>query len=234
MEKEIVWGNCPRCGPDKRATVQCQVERPNANDLRPTTIFYRLLECGGCAIIYYQRCVEETLVDEDCIPEYRETSTFYPRRSKRERPQWLGELLWYADVDLFNLFDSLYRAFDAELNVLTAIGIRTAFDKSTEVLGVDPSLLFKEKLDQLLMAGHVGKSEYEVLKVLTDAGNAAAHRGWKPKDAEIEIMMSVLESFVFRNCIGVETIKELATKVPARPTRSPGKASSPKAKPGSP
>lgn len=222
VEKEIVWAECPNCARDTRATVEGAVRRPSTNALVPGADDYRLLECRGCGTIFYQHTITRTRFSPDGEAETSVRTVYFPRQLKRERPRWLGELLWWGDTILFDLLSSLYDAFDAGLNVLTAIGIRTAFDKATEVLGIDPSLRFDEKLDELLSLGHVGKSEYDVLKVLTEAGNAAAHRGWKPNDEQIRLMISVLESFIYRNVIGSGEMKELAAKVPAKPPRSPG------------
>jgi Domain of unknown function (DUF4145) len=63
--------------------------------------------------------------------------------------------------------------------VLAAIGLRTAFDRASELLGIDPNKTFAGKLSQLVVDGHIGSTEKASLDVLTDAGGAAAHRGWK-------------------------------------------------------
>jgi hypothetical protein len=45
-----------------------------------------------------------------------------------------------ADPDLGGLLTEMYAALNNDLRVLAAIGARTAFDRSSELLGVDASL----------------------------------------------------------------------------------------------
>jgi hypothetical protein len=47
------------------------------------------------------------------------------------------------------MLDEAYAAFHNDLPVLAAIALRTAFDASTEILGIHPALGFEEKLDAL-------------------------------------------------------------------------------------
>ena len=106
-----------------------------------------------------------------------------------------------------------------ELHVLSAIGIRTAFDRASELLGVDPAKNFLEKLTELVHLGKIGSSEKDTLDALTDAGNAAAHRGWSPSQKELDTMMNIIEGFLHRTFILAAAAKSLKQNVPARPTR---------------
>jgi hypothetical protein len=44
--------------------------------------------------------------------------------------------------------------------------------------------------------GKIGRSERETLEILTDAGGAAAHRGWKPTVKQLDTLMTVGEQFL--------------------------------------
>ena len=61
-----------------------------------------------------------------------------------------------------------------DLRVLSAIGIRMAFDRAS---GVYPAKRFAKKLLELVERGEIGVSEKYTLDILTDAGSAAAHEG---------------------------------------------------------
>jgi hypothetical protein len=87
---------------------------------------------------------------------------------------------------LEDLLTSVYTALDNDLRVLAAIGLRTAFDRASELLSVDPEKTFADKLSQLMANGDIGSTEKESLDVLTDAGGAAAHRGWKPNPKQLD------------------------------------------------
>jgi hypothetical protein len=103
-----------------------------------------------------------------------------------------------------------------DLRVLAAIGARTAFDRSSELLKVDPALGFNEKLDQLHNMGKVSKSERDTLEILVDAGSAAAHRGWPPKPEELNTMMTIVEAFLHRAFILDDGIRKLKAAVPPK------------------
>lgn len=67
--------------------------------------------------------------------------------------------------------------------------------------------------------GKIGASERGTLDILTDAGSAAVHRGWKPKPKELDTMMSILEAFVYRNFVLEAEARVLEKQVPRRPAR---------------
>jgi hypothetical protein len=99
------------------------------------------------------------------------------------------------------------------------MGVRTVFDRASELLGVDPTIPFTKKIDALFQGGKIGAEECETLSILTDAGSAAAHRGWRPSVQEMDVMMSLIEAFLYRTFILGDAAKVLKAKVPAKPQR---------------
>jgi hypothetical protein len=152
-----------------------------------------------------------------------ERFTHYPHPIGRDVPKW-SKVLIFVDKDLEGLFRDIYAALNADLYVLAAIAVRTVFDRSSDLLGVDPALKFNEKLDDLVAKGKISPNEKDGLSVLTDAGNAAAHRGWRPEPSEIDTMISLLESFLHRTFVLNDEAKRLQAKIPARPKRRPPSA----------
>ena len=106
-----------------------------------------------------------------------------------------------ADLNLKDLMVELYTAFNNGMPVLAAIGVRTSFDRATEILGIDPSLPFVQKLDQLATLGMLSGNDRVALAALIDAGSAAAHRGWKPTDEALSTMLHILEAFVHKEIV---------------------------------
>ena len=107
------------------------------------------------------------------------------------------------------------------MEVLTAIGIRTVFDRASELLGVDPNKTFADKLFELVQCGKIGCDEKETLKILTDAGSAAAHRGWKPEPEQLDTMMNIIEAFIYRAFILHAAAKRLQDNVPGKNAKPP-------------
>jgi hypothetical protein len=109
-----------------------------------------------------------------------------------------------------------YNALDVDARVLSAIGARTIFDRVSELLEIDPALTFQEKLNQLQSKGHISASERTHLDILTDAGSAAAHRGWKPTALQLDTVMKIVETFIHRKFVLETEVKQLKSQIPPR------------------
>lgn len=186
---------------------------------------YRTLLCSGCRNYYFQ--IDKTFSEWDYVDHYanggpRQISPhdyeFFPTPPRRSRPSWLSKLQ-ETDETLASLFQELYSALDQQLLVLAAIGIRTVVDRTTEYLGIDPAEGFDEKLGELEKQGFVGSSERLLLGILTNAGGAAAHRGWKPTELEVFNLTDVLETFVYRALFLRHEVQEMENKTPQKPKR---------------
>jgi hypothetical protein len=62
------------------------------------------------------------------------------------------------------------------------------------------------------MKGHISASERASLDILTNAGAAAAHRGWKPTPPRLDLLMSIVETFIHRKFILELEAKRLKAK----------------------
>lgn len=212
-----VKGHCPNCGSDRLADVVGHHRHRQARDHQggpdwEPTIDYRILQCRGCEVPYFEQ-------DKSWGDLHSHELTYWPSPSKRKKPDWSSSMKMRLDAELSSLFDEIYRALNDDLRVLSAIGIRTAFDRATELVGIDPAKTFAEKLVELVEFGLIGGDEKVALNILTDAGSAAAHRGWKPELKELNTMMDVFEAFLHRTFILRLEAKSLQKKIPAKPQR---------------
>ncbi|XSC45083.1 DUF4145 domain-containing protein [Bradyrhizobium sp. RDT10] len=227
---EQIRGHCPNCGPDRFADVVAEYRNTETLDSEHgmwATTESRTLRCGGCKAVYFQEVYtfsEDYDYEHDGEIIYNETITYYPAPAKRTRPEWL-----HRDIDgsLYDLLDETYNALNVDARVLAATGARTIFDRASELLGIDPAITFSEKLDLLLANGHIGTSERGNLDLLTDAGGAAAHRGWKPTLEQLNTVMSILEAFIYRAFVLDAEVKKLKTQIPPRQKREKKKPDSP-------
>jgi hypothetical protein len=169
----------------------------------------------GCDQVYFRtegRCSEDAEPDGTPVPRI----TYWPAPSKRKSPEWAWAL---DDSALYELVNETYVALNNDAPVLAAIGLRTVFDRASETMGVNPALSFEEKLDALEQKGKIGRSERETLGILTDAGGAAAHRGWKPTIKELDTLMTVGEQFLYRTIILETEARAVGAKIPPRQKR---------------
>jgi hypothetical protein len=218
MQAKQIKSHCPTCGPGRHAAVLFsykQAESDDAGDIWVWTNSH-MLECGGCKTVFFQ---QDFTCSEDIAPDGRleKSVVYYPAPVKRKRPDWFSSLQ-RRDRGLYSLLNETYNALDVDARVLSATGARTIFDRASELLNIDPALSFKKKLNELQAKGHISASELTDLDVLTDAGGAAAHRGWKPDALQLDTIMSIVESFIHRKFVLESQVKQLKAELPPRQT----------------
>jgi hypothetical protein len=224
-QSETVKGECPTCRAVRNSSVRGKYHKSWAHPTRPIdgSDTYYILECCGCETKFFRH---ETYFSEydhyDYDPQTGDTvviptvrTTYWPPLERRSRPEWLYSAE-HRDAVLGSLLQQLYTALDSALTVLAAIGIRTAFDRATLVLGIDPKKTFEQKLHKLLDDGWIGATERDILAALIDAGNAAAHRGWSPEAHQLDTMMDVLEAFLHRHFVLRDGASKLRADTPKR------------------
>jgi Domain of unknown function (DUF4145) len=179
------------------------------------TVSY-MLQCGGCKTVFFQ---QDYMFSEDVAPDGRpeRTITYYPAPAKRKRPDWFTPI--DIEARLYDLLKETYNALDVDARVLSVTGARTIFDRASELLKIDPAITFKEKLSELQTQGHISLSELQHLDILTDAGGAAAHRGWKPTPGQLDTVMLILENFIHRKFVIESEAKRLRSELPRRQKR---------------
>lgn len=232
---------CPTCeGPRIVEILHRVTQKPEwlEDDIGPDfnwSITTDLLQCAGCETVFYRATRwDEDMVDHSYHPVTRETITvatpevtYFPVAQSRRRPGWLHSIT-LGDLTLFRILSEAYGAYDGDLPILTAIGIRTAFDRASEVLKINPSLPFVEKLKELFQANHINKAQHDLLGELVDAGSAAAHRAWTPSRVKLITMFDVLEGFIHASIILPSMAGDLKKGVPPKPARRKPPSTKPK------
>jgi hypothetical protein len=236
--RAILRGHCPTCDADRNAEVLA--EHTVEQEDEASAIWYKgthsILRCLGCDRRYFrlaELCSEDW--DEDFDPDTGETSlvlnkrvSYWPSvptpRATRHRPEWLGfdplnfEPSRFVSEypELADLLCEVYAALDHNLLTLAPIGMRTVFDCASQKLGADPDQSFADKLKELTAENKIGGEEKEMLSILTDAGSAAAHRGWKPKKDDIDHLMRALENFLERAFVLKHDVRRVKKNIPPR------------------
>ncbi|WP_339695750.1 DUF4145 domain-containing protein [Celeribacter baekdonensis] len=190
---------------------------------------HSLLQCRGCETVFY---LNDSWNDEDLDHWYDHngdmqteavrTKVTHPKPDSTTKPVWL-DAIGKVDSQLREILDEMYVARDNDAFILTAVGLRTALDRGTEVLGIDPAKTFAEKLADLQNGGWIGTTEHDILEVITDAGNAAAHRGWAPDAKEIAQLLYAMEVFLQRAFIVGQKALSIKGSIPPKPTRQKAK-----------
>lgn len=224
---------CPTCDGERTCEVHGTIykawvweERQSGHSVNGG-VDHSLLECRGCETVFYETSSWNS-EDIDChydavgqeqYEHPREVQT-YPKPEAKTKPVWF-DAMQKADPQLHNILSQMYVAHENQARILTAIGLRTALDRATEVLSIDPAKTFDEKLDELRDGGWIGQTERDILGVVTDAGNAAAHRGWEPDSREVSELLSSMEVFLHRAFIVGQKALSIKSSIPAKPKRLP-------------
>lgn len=237
---KIVKAHCPKCDGERNCLEHGTIykawdweDRQHGHSVNGG-VDHSLLECKGCDTVFYETASWNSedidqwydWAGEEQYEHPREKAT-YPKPESKTKPPWF-DAMQKADAQLHSILNEMYLAYDNQAYILTAIGLRTALDRGTEVLGIDPGKSFAAKLAELQSGGWIGESEKNVLEVVTDAGNAAAHRGWAPDGSEIGELVSVMEVFLQRAFIVGQKALSIKSNIPAKPKRLPAPAKPPK------
>ncbi|HEK3151427.1 TPA: DUF4145 domain-containing protein [Proteus mirabilis] len=227
----IINAICPACGNDsligkRQCTVHGTVSDSWFDDENSygETNNYRLLKCNGCQTIFLHIThtnTEDVTFDYDYENfNYIETYSTYPDYKNKEKiPAWVVKI---QDKTLRNIMNEMYSARSSNSLILASIGLRTAFDRSSELIGIPADKPFNVKIKLLFEQGEIGSKDMELLSVLTDAGSAAAHRGWKPNEEQFDILLNILQGFVERKIVFNLTAEKLGyikSNIPPKKTK---------------
>lgn len=235
-KSDPVTAHCPICNAERKCDVHANVykswswEVNGGRNSMDGGVNHSLLECRGCETVFYLRdSWDSENVDyyygpegETLVEPVRDKHT-YPPPDSQTKPLWF-DALGKVDGQLQSILNEMYVTYDHKAYILTAVGLRTALDRATEVLGIDPAISFEEKLKELKDGGWVGETEHSILDVITNAGSAAAHRGWSPSNDDAGKLLTAMEAFLYRAFIVGQDALSIKANIPPKPKRKLAKA----------
>ncbi|MDE1910738.1 MAG: DUF4145 domain-containing protein [Pseudomonas sp.] len=229
---ETFRAHCPRCDGERKCIIHGQFDQPwsveDGRNYMDGQIDRKLLQCAGCeTVFYHQSSWNSEEWDNDYHPVTGETIISHPRtietypapEKKSQKPDWIWDIA-KADPPLHAILYEVYQAYEAGSFILASVGLRTAFDRTTEILKINSHLSFEDKVVELTKEGYIGETEANTLSVVTNAGNAAAHRGWAPDRKTFEILIATLEQYIYRVVVTGKAALDLSGNIPARPPRA--------------
>lgn len=239
--ENIKKAHCASCGGMRNCGIRASFGEGHSSREYSWHRQWIILQCLGCETVFLQTVDTNSedrfeYYDEngDPVSEDTEELAYWPPLLRRQMPEWIfpsGQISGDDKADKLSApLRELYKALNADLLILSAIGARTCFDAASEYLGVDPALTFAEKLDALAAESHISMDDRSGLEVLVDAGSASAHRGWVPTVDEVNTMIDTLERFLKRSIVDPEERKrsaeatlKLATRIPQKQKKGAGK-----------
>lgn len=223
IEKDSFRAKCPECNGERNCIIIGETDRKWSSGRGGYSAHwgteYRLLQCKGCDTVFYQ---SKSWHSEDFDYEYDDEGKTvvsanyrldtYPG-SLEHRPQWVDDI---ADIDhqLYLILNEMYQAYYNKSYILASIGLRTAFDRTSEVLNILPTLPLGKKVEKLAEDGFIGEIEKSQLIIVTEAGSAAAHRAWSPNKSEFKSLLTITEDFIRRSILRDKSIMKITGKIP--------------------
>ncbi len=182
---------------------------------------YQVLECQECdnVTLRVRHWNDEAQWSQN-KKDYQDS--YYPPIVSRPKPIWFDNL----ESKFQDVLEEVYIALDANTRFLAAFGARSAIDMLI-VDKIGDVGTFKEKLNNLESEGYIDPIEKELLEAVTEAGNAAAHRGYAPDETLLNSVIDILESLFDRIYFKpnrdkelLEKARELKKKIPKRKSKS--------------
>ena len=162
-------------------------------------------KCRGCEKINFKHILRT-------IPPFVKTDEifYFPKKPIRIVPKWVLNL----PIQYIDILREIYVAINEHLFTLALTGIRTILDiYIVEKIGDKGT--FKQKLAKLVSDNVITSSKAQVLEVAIDAGNASAHRGYKPEEKTLFQVLSIVENLLESEILD-RSLEEIQQKTPQR------------------
>jgi hypothetical protein len=222
-KNKTVKAHCNNCGGERNAHIRASYTVSNHDNETSWSDTYDILECLGCNNLSVRHTFwfsEWDQFDTDpqtghprLLPGTKEA--YWPPQTTRRKPVWVENL---SDDVLRRVIDEVYGALNHGQIVLASIGLRTLLDRAMFLRLGDGVGGFTARLKLMVEKGHIGNDEREILEIITDAGNAAAHRGFAPSYNALGTIAEAVESLLHREFVLKTAAGEVKEETPKRPS----------------
>ncbi|WP_311276140.1 DUF4145 domain-containing protein [Methylobacterium sp. WCS2018Hpa-22] len=223
--------HCARCSGIRSCIVEAEVKK--SKEIEDTVYYedWQILKCEGCKYTFllkssYNNWTSRPVTDWQGEVEWTfdKEQKYWPPISKRKRPEWLikRKLDTEDNHRLYEALTETYTAIDSDLHMLAGIGIRTSFEITSTLIGIE-ARNFGQILNELITKDLIKAADKDRLGALVNAGNASAHRGWTPDHKDLNILCEILEHFIHDAILGPMRRAELDEHARAINARVPPK-----------
>lgn len=224
----IAHAHCNSCGGKRNSFVRATYMKRSGDEHGAVDWWdtYEVLECCGCGSIIVRHehsFSEDTDMERDPeTGEWREVprvrTAYYPAARIRPLPRWFDDLK-ITDALLADVLSEVYAALQDDSLILATAGARVLLDRAMFLLLGSDVGTFAQKLDMLVEKGMIGREDRDLLAVMTDAGNAAAHRGYRPPREHLETILDTIENLLHRKFVLEPAAASVKAAIPQRPRR---------------
>jgi uncharacterized protein YutE (UPF0331/DUF86 family) len=142
-----------------------------------------------------------------------DTSDKPPSPKRREVLEWEAAL----PPHIRPMWEEICEALEHKLFTLVPQGARTLVDRVARDL-VGPTNSFAQSVELLAREGFISRRDKDRLKVVVEAGNAAAHRDLDLKEEEqARVLVHAIENLLRGAYFPQEAVDSIRTATPPRP-----------------
>lgn len=193
MTSEIIKTYCGNCQKETNQSVEyknhevepLEILAKNDKNLKTESVWmvgfniWQISKCKGCEKLTFKHIIKTE-------PDKSKDIVFqFPKEYVRKPPEWYRKL----PIKFLEILREVYFSINVGCFIVALIGIRTVLDIYI-VDKVGDVGTFKQKLNRLVEKGFIASSKVKSLEAAIDAGNASAHRGYKP---EKEILLKIMD-----------------------------------------
>lgn len=228
IENKITNNYCSRCKNDTRHSViasEICVETKEIffESLKGDSSYliacnnWKLLRCLGCenldvkiGELHLGPKDEMAKLTKEFLQEKVGVFRSFPSKAERIIPIWIFSL----EKNYIELLAEIYSATNAGSVRLALMGMRTILDQYiNETIGDVGT--FAQKIATLASEGHISTAQEKLISVAIDAGNATAHRGFKPNKKIINAVLDIVEHLLKTRFLMLKT-EEISLEIPKK------------------
>lgn len=172
---------------------------------------YQIVQCNGCLTISFREiseCSEDMDYDEEGQAFLKQTVRLFPNRVAG-RPEM--DNVEFLPQGVYRIYQETHAALCAELPIMAGFGLRAIVEAVCKEEKIGGGNL-QEKIDQLVLSGHVSTAGGKILHSLRFMGNAAAHQMKAHSQREINAAFNVIEHMLQ----GVYILPKMASELPSK------------------
>ncbi|SRR6266436_5542118 len=213
---EVVKAHCNKCLRETNHELYAKKQVSWAGDDMQGQESYEIVICRGCDTVRFRQVsTGSEIYDEH--GNFGEDVSYFPSAVSRQKPTWLGgtSRFPFEQREIASLLNEVYAAIHEDLRVLAAIGIRTILDMvmTGKVGDVGP---FQAKVSAFEKAGFISPEHGKFLLETIDAGSASAHRGFRPSEENLKLLLDISENLISSIYIFPDAVGEMSKNVPPR------------------
>lgn len=168
---------------------------------------WTIQKCLGCEEMNFKHVIRSE-------PSGEHDKIFhFPKKAIRKYPYWIIKL----PMQHFLLMQEIYTAVNEGLFVLALNGTRTLLDTFI-VSKIGDAGTFKQKLEKLVSEKIISASKVKVLEAAIEAGNASAHRGYRPDKETLFQILDIVDNLMQSEIVD-RTATSIKEKTPHRNTK---------------